>query len=594
MNEFILQNLNLPRAQTTEPLLYVRFDGDVQVVGGQAVLRKGAELSFDTSFGVFAAGRWRRLTTIKDLAVTVVASGSGRIEVVGVVESMFGLRSVETVVASTGISLGGRTSVEIPEFAAAKHGAYFVRVSAEQTDVTVERGFWSTRTSPAREVRLSLSITTFNRQDYVKPTVAGVLQLEKSVESLNGRLRVLVVDNARNISFDTEPSAPLTVVQNPNLGGAGGFARGIIHLRNEGWATHILLMDDDITLEPDALVRTFALFSFAKDEKLCVHGAMLSEERAWMQFEAGSKYRWRSLYPLRAIGREDDLRDRRLALRDAREKRFAYTAWWYTAFPVGITRDNPLPIFVRGDDVSYGLLHTGRHSVTLNGVIVWHADFGLKNNPSSLFYEKRNFAIIDTLVFDRHHWWHLARRFVALSFRNLFSMRYASVEYMIRGVRAYLQGPSALLTTDHSALHDDLRKVAEEKPAPLTPDLAAVQISKPRAKPIRLIGFALAVPLVGGYILPKFLRRDVLKTAPIDSRAVGLATRYNRILYRHDRLPEGFVVERDTRRFFRLLREVCVVTKDIAVNYRRLKREYRAAYADLVSDQSWQKLFAAK
>ncbi|MBM3805555.1 MAG: glycosyltransferase [Actinobacteria bacterium] len=594
MNEFILQNLNLPRAQTTEPLLYVRFDGDVQVVGGQAVLRKGAELSFDTSFGVFAAGRWRRLTTIKDLAVTVVASGSGRIEVVGVVESMFGLRSVETVVASTGISPSGRTSVEIPEFAAAKHGAYFVRVSAEQTDVTVERGFWSTRTSPAREVRLSLSITTFNRQDYVKPTVAGVLQLEKSVESLNGRLRVLVVDNARNISFDTEPSAPLTVVQNPNLGGAGGFARGIIHLRNEGWATHILLMDDDITLEPDALVRTFALFSFAKDEKLCVHGAMLSEERAWMQFEAGSKYRWRSLYPLRAIGREDDLRDRRLALRDAREKRFAYTAWWYTAFPVGITRDNPLPIFVRGDDVSYGLLHTGRHSVTLNGVIVWHADFGLKNNPSSLFYEKRNFAIIDTLVFDRHHWWHLARRFVALSFRNLFSMRYASVEYMIRGVRAYLQGPSALLTTDHSALHDDLRKVAEEKPAPLTPDLAAVQISKPRAKPIRLIGFALAVPLVGGYILPKFLRRDVLKTAPIDSRAVGLATRYNRILYRHDRLPEGFVVERDTRRFFRLLREVCVVTKDIAVNYRRLKREYRAAYADLVSDQSWQKLFAAK
>lgn len=79
-------------------------------------------------------------------------------------------------------------------------------------------------------------------------------------------------------------------------------------------------MDDDISLEPDAIVRTYALFSFARDEKLCVHGAMLSEERAWMQFEAGSKYRWRSLYPLRAIGREDDLRERKLALRDAREK----------------------------------------------------------------------------------------------------------------------------------------------------------------------------------------------------------------------------------------------------------------------------------
>ena len=591
MNNFLLQRLTLPRAETTEPLLYVRAAGDAPIADGRVLLRAGAELSFDTSFGVFAAGRWRRLSTIENLSVNIFATGSGRIEVVGVCQNLFGLKQSEKVVASSGIALNGKTTIEVPDFSGANYGSYFVRVSAEQTDVVVTGGEWTTTTNVAREIRLSLSITTFNRQDYVKPTVAKVLHLEKTVEILRGKLRVLVVDNARNIEFDTEPDAPITVLQNPNLGGAGGFARGIIHLRNEGWSTHILLMDDDITLEPDALVRTYALFSFARDEKLCIHGAMLSEERGWMQFEAGSKYRWRSLYPLRAIGREDDLRERKLVLRDAHEKKFAYTAWWYTAFPVMITRDNPLPIFVRGDDVSYGLLHTGKHSVTLNGVIVWHADFGLKNNPSSLFYEKRNFAIIDTLVFDRHHWWHLARRFIALSFRNLFSMRYSSVEYMIRGVRAYLQGPAALIATDHSALHDDLRKVSEEKPAPLSAELAAVKITKPRIKPIRLIGFALAVPLVGGYILPKALRRDVLRTAPIDSRAVGLATRYNRILYRHDRLPEGFVVERDSRRFFLLLREVCVVTKEIALNYSRLKHEYRDAYPTLVSDESWQKKF---
>ena len=584
--------MSLPRAETTEPLLYVRSSGEVQFSDSTAILHLGAELSFDTSFGVFAAGRWRRLTTIESLAAVIYATGSGRIEIIGVETKFFGTKFAEKIVASTGIAPGGKTIVDVSNFLDEKYGSFYVRVSAEQTDVVISRAEWTTTTDVARAIKLSLSITTFNRQDYVKPTVAKVLHLEKSVETLQGNLRVLVVDNARNIEFDVEKGAPLTVVQNPNLGGAGGFARGIIDLRNEGWSTHILLMDDDINLEPDAIVRTFALFSFARDEKLCVHGAMLSEERAWMQFEAGSKYRWRSLYPLRAIGREDDLRERKLALRDAREKKFAYTAWWYTAFPVSITRDNPLPIFVRGDDVSYGLLHTGKHSVTLNGVIVWHADFGLKNNPSSLFYEKRNFAIIDTLVFDRHHWWHLARRFIALSFRNLFSMRYASVEYMIRGVRAYLQGPAALMATDHSALHDDLRKVSEEKPAPLSPELAAVKITRPRIKPIRLIGFALAVPLVGGYILPKALRRDVLKTAPIDSRAVGLATRYNRILYRHDRLPEGFVVERDSRRFFALLREVCVVTKDIALNYRRLKREYRDAYPMLVSDESWQKRFS--
>ena len=592
MTSFLLQRLILPRDETTEPLLYVRSQGDVSFANENAMLVKGAEISFDTSFGVFAAGRWRRLTSVDYLSVTVHASGSGRIELVGVSSVARGVSLREKIVASAGISSSGKTTIEVPDFAKTSIGTYFVRVSAEQSDVVVSGGEWTTTTTAPREVRLSLSITTFNRQDYVKPTVAKVLQLVESVDSLRDRMRILVVDNARNISFDTAPNAPITVVQNPNLGGAGGFARGIIHLRDEGWSTHVLLMDDDITLEPEALVRTFALFTFARDSDLCIHGAMLSEEQAWMQFEAGSKYRWRSLYPLRAIGREDDLRERKLALRDAREKKFAYTAWWYTAFPISITRDNPLPVFVRGDDVAFGLMHTGKHSVTMNGVIVWHADFGLKNNPSSLFYEKRNFAIVDTLVFANHHWWHLARRFIALCFRNLFSMRYASVEYMIRGVRAYLAGPEALMATDHSALHDELRKVTEEKPGPLSAELAAVSITKPRPKAIRLVGFALAIPLVGGYILPKILRRDVLKTAPIDSRAVGLATRYNRILYRHDRLPEGFLVERDSKRFFKLLREVCVVTKDIALNYRRLKREYRAAYPTLVSDASWHARFA--
>ena len=594
MTSFLLQRLVLPRAETTEPLLYVRTQGDVSFTNETAVLIKGAELSFDTSFGVFAAGRWKRLTSVDCLSVTVHASGSGRIELVGVRSLVRGLSLQEKIVASSGISSSGKTTLEVPDFAKTSIGTYFIRVSAEQSDVVVSGGQWTTTTTAPREVRLSLSITTFNRQDYVKPTVAKVLQLVENVDSLRDRMRILVVDNARNIDFDTAPNAPITVVQNPNLGGAGGFARGIIHLRDEGWSTHVLLMDDDITLEPEALVRTFALFTFARDANLCIHGAMLSEEQAWMQFEAGSKYRWRSLYPLRAIGREDDLRERKLALRDAHEKKFAYTAWWYTAFPISITRDNPLPVFVRGDDVAFGLMHTGKHSVTMNGVIVWHADFGLKNNPSSLFYEKRNFAIVDTLVFANHHWWHLARRFIALSFRNLFSMRYASVEYMIRGVRAYLAGPEALMATDHSALHDELRKVTEEKPGPLPAELAAVAITKPRPKAIRLIGFALAIPLVGGYILPKIMRRDVLKTAPIDSRAVGLATRYNRILYRHDRLPEGFLVERDSRRFFSLLREVCVVTKDIALNYRRLKREYKAAYPTLVSDASWHARFATK
>jgi len=586
----LLQRSLLPAPGFGEPSLYVRTSGEVRLasVNGApehavAHLAPGASVSFDSSFGVFHAGRWRRLTSVDQLSARVMANGAGRIEVVNCV------RGRETVVASLPLADQPK-EFSLGSLQSSAWGVLYVRVVAT-SETTLERVEWLASSTPAREVRLNLSITTFNRHAYVVPTVKKVLSLVRGLPVLRGKVRVLVVDNADNVDFGEVPSDDLTVVPNRNLGGAGGFARGLMWLRAQGWATHVLFMDDDINLEAESLVRTVSLLAFARDRRLCVHGAMLSEERQWMQFEAGSKYLWRSLYPLRALGQEDDLRERKLVLRDARERRFAYSAWWYTAFPVDITRDNPLPIFVRGDDVAFGLMHTGKHTVTLNGIAVWHADFHLKNNPSSLFYEMRNFATIDTLVFDRHRWWHLGQRFLALSFRNLFGFRYSSAEYMIQGMRAYLAGPTALAQVDHTALHDELRQVAEEKPAPLVAEHAAIAISTPLPKPIRLIGFVLSLPLLGGFFLPRAVRSNALRTAPIDSRAVGLALRHNRILYRHDRLPEGFVCERDRARFFALWRDVFSVLGSLARNYGRLKREYRAAYPSLVSDESWQRLF---
>ena len=591
MQSNLLQRLVLPTPTTPEPLLYARTSGEVRLVEGGAVLADGGALSFDTSFGVFAAGRWRRVSQVNNLSVSVRASGVGIAEVV-VVNG-----KTESVVATAQLPRGegSPTSVmlNVPDLQASANGTYYVRVTAIGGEVCMTGGEWVTQDAPRHEVRMSLSITTFNRQEYVRKTVHNVLDLVRDNAALNGKVRVLVVDNAQNVTFDATADAPLTVIPNGNLGGAGGFARGLIELRKAGWATHVLFMDDDITLEPEAIVRTMSLFAYAKDARLCVHGAMLSEERPWLQFEAGSQYSWRSIYPLQALGREDDMRERSVAVQDAAEVPFDYTAWWYTAFPINITNENPLPVFVRGDDVAFGLMHTGKHSITLNGVIVWHADFGLKNNPSSLFYESRNLALVDTLVFDKHTWWNLAYRFSSFGFRNLFSMRYASTEYMLRGLNAYLAGPAEWMKIDHAALHDELRVCAEEKPAPLSAELATITPRQPRHKALRAFGFLFAVVLVGGYIVPKPLRLKKDGVGPIDARAVGVATLRNRILYRHDRIADGYTVERDAKRFFKLLREVVKSIFTIATSYKRLKREYREAYPTMVSNAAWEERFTS-
>ncbi|MFM9226765.1 MAG: glycosyltransferase, partial [Actinomycetota bacterium] len=470
--------------------------------------------------------------------------------------------------------------------------SFYVAVTALADGVVVHGGEWVTRTAPVREVRLGVAITTFNRQQYVLATIASLVALEANDPAVCGRLRVVVVDNARNLEPEIPAGAPVRLVPNPNLGGAGGFARGLIEFREEGWSTHVAFMDDDIRLEPESILRTIALLSHAVSEDLCVHGAMISEEQPWMQFEAGSEYEFRSVYPLRAIGREVDLRTRADVVRDKIEPEIADSAWWYTVFPMHLGTENPLPVFVRGDDVAFGLMHTGRHTVTMNGIVVWHADFALKNNPTSLYYEIRNFALIDTLVFDDHKWWHLAWRYLGFGFRNAYSHRYASAEFMIRGMRDFLAGPAAWAGIDHAARHDEVRRVDEEKAGPLSADLSSLGFTAPRPKPVRLGGFILS-PLTGaGRWLPRFMKSKGIGVAQIDVRAVGLAIRHDTILYRHPRVEEGFVCERDYKRFVAIQREVFATCWRLARTYRRLKRDYRAGYPDLVSDEAWKERFA--
>ena len=575
MSVFPLARIQIPAPQFSEPTLYVRSSGTIDSSGLH--LSKDVRATFDTAFGVFAAGRWSRLTSITDLVAMMHISGRALVELIAYAGG------VDTVIASS--DEGGTLSCD--DIRAVSAESFYVAVTALEDGVIVRGGEWGTNTPPTRNVHLGVAITTFNRQDYVLATIDKLVALEADVPSVHGHLQVIVVDNARNLQPNIPASAPVRVLPNPNLGGAGGFARGLIEFREGGWSTHVVFMDDDISLEPESIVRTISLLSYADSPDLCVHGAMISEEQPWMQFEAGSAYEFRSVYPLRAHGRGIDLRQRSEVVHDHLEVDLDYSAWWFTVFPMHIGVDNPLPVFVRGDDVAFGLMHTGQHTVTLNGISVWHADFALKNNPSSLYYEVRNFALIDTLVFDDHKRWHLAWRYLGFGFRNAYSHRYASAEYMIWGMKDFLAGPDEWMKIDHSAKHDEIRHVSEEKAGPLSEDLKSLGFTPPKSKPVRLGGFLLSPLLGGGRWIPKSLRSGNVGVAQIDVRAVGLAIRHDKILYRHPRFEEGFVCERDSKRFRAVQHDVFATTWQLLRTYKKLKKAYREKYPDLVSTESW-------
>lgn len=575
-----LARIQIPAPEFVEPSLYVRVR-DGEIVHNGVRLQRGGVATFDTVFGVFSAGRWARLTTIDDVVAQMNITGRARVDLVSFASG------VETTVASTE-TCERLVCAKMHELSAE---SFYVSVTALDDNVIVHSGEWGTTAAPVRDVHLGVAITTFNRQEYVLKTIDRLVELEANVPSVHGHLQVLVVDNARNLQPTIPAGAPVTVLPNPNLGGAGGFARGLIEFRDAGWSTHVVFMDDDISLEPESIVRTITLLSYAKSEDLCVHGVMMSEEQPWMQFEAGSAYEFRAVYPLRAYGRGLDMRSRSQVLHDHLEIDLDYSAWWFTVFPMHIANENPLPVFVRGDDVAFGLMHTGQHTVTLNGIAVWHADFALKNNPSSLYYEVRNFALIDTLVFDDHKAFHLAWRYLGFGFRNAYSHRYASAEYMIWGMKDFLAGPEAWMKIDHSAKHDEVRQVSEEKAAPLSAELTALGFSPPRPKWMRLGGYLISPFIAAGSWLPRGLRSKNIGVAQIDVRAVGLAIRHDKILYRHPRFDEGFICERDHKRFLRIQREVFSTTWQLLRTYKKLKKQYREQYPTMVSDAAWKARF---
>jgi hypothetical protein len=187
----VLAHITVPAADFPEPLLYVRSESNGRD-GAALSLSAGQRATFDTAFGLFPAGRWRRLTSLSDVAARMHVDGRARVNLVAVTGER------EDIIDSVEVD-GGTAIVSLPNLDASSIGTLFVTVTAIDGRVLVHGGEWTTTMAPTRNVTLGVAITTFNRQDYVLKTINRLVDLEQNVAELSGRLKVVVVDNAQNL-----------------------------------------------------------------------------------------------------------------------------------------------------------------------------------------------------------------------------------------------------------------------------------------------------------------------------------------------------------------------------------------------------------
>lgn len=298
-----------------------------------------------------------------------------------------------------------------------------------------------------REIELAVATTTCKKEEYITHNISLIKkEIIESQEEISKHFHLHVIDNGRTLDYEGLCSDRIMVYPNKNVGGAGGFARGMIEAsRQSPKATHVLLMDDDVVVLPESIKRTYMLLTVLKEEfyDSFISGAMLELEEMFTQHEdIGHVEDDGAIHSLK--GRQDQVQ-----LHSVLHTNLSWfsdenniSAWWYCCIPMSVIEKNnlPLPVFIRGDDMEYSL-RCKANILSMTGICVWHMSFNGRYSPSLLIYQQfRNLLIMqavsgviaDVDIFGR----------LKLIYRQmLLEFSYDGAELALDALEDYMKGP---------------------------------------------------------------------------------------------------------------------------------------------------------
>ncbi len=446
------------------PEVYYRVDStnDGSAVFNEAdqALEIAGRVDFLTYFNSCSVVKWKKYTNIQRIKLHLELAGDACvIQFVGIShkdKNASVLAEGQRLVG--GVEKNGHLVFEIDAPATDKDILGFVLQVRGKAQLFDAYYFTEIEEDAINPVKLALSTTTFKKEQYIVPNIELVKrEVLASDDPVAKAFHLFVVDNGCTLDAAALSDDGVTVLPNKNVGGAGGFARGMMEaLSSDGGFTHILLMDDDVKVSSESLKRTYNLLALAqgKYRNAFINGAMLAIEEPNLQFEdvsyvikSGAYRRIKGDYYI------DETTD--IAENEAVDVEVsnAYGAWWYSCIPLNEVREKglPLPLFVRCDDVEYGM-RTKPTYMTMNGICVWHEGFEGRFRPSVDCYQYiRNFMVMIAMDDCASEKMFVARweRNIRLHMRT---MEYDTVELFLDGMEDYLKGPDYLASVSGEEL----------------------------------------------------------------------------------------------------------------------------------------------
>ncbi|MGN0471056.1 MAG: glycosyltransferase family 2 protein [Acutalibacteraceae bacterium] len=461
-----LQNLLFPQTGIcTEESMYFRRKGVIDFTWDKNFIgmSRNSSISFDTYFNGCSAEKWFKYTKIKKIRIVIHAKGKFRITLMRKEKYLNG-NDTKFLHEETFGEEGQEGVYTFPFDTESNSGMFCFSILCLSNSGTLLDGYYDGEVDEidVSSVKLALVICTFKREAFVTKNVRLLNDyiLSNQQSAMNGHLEIFISDNAGTLNQDDVLlNDNIHIFLNKNTGGAGGFTRGMIEVlkcREQHKITHVLVMDDDVIINPDSIYRTFNILSLLKDEykDAFVGGAMLRLDKQYIQTEAGA--RWNKGY---LISHKSGLNllDVDACLYNEFEEKTEFNAWWYCAFPVDVISDSnlPLPIFIRGDDVEYGLRNMKR-LILMNGICVWHEPFENKYSSSMYYYIFRNRLIDNSIHSMKYKRKHFVKDLKEQVFREIAYYRYKNADLLMDGVNDFFNGIDWFKSQDGAALHKDI------------------------------------------------------------------------------------------------------------------------------------------
>jgi galactofuranosylgalactofuranosylrhamnosyl-N-acetylglucosaminyl-diphospho-decaprenol beta-1,5/1,6-galactofuranosyltransferase len=598
-----VSRLQLPKTSETSDL-YAKFNGSafVDFDANKVMLSQNDSVSFNTYFNSIYENFYTKYTTLNELKYQFKLLGAFEISAYRerYEESARELINSEKVENQ---DLSNYVEFSLPLLKSAPDaGRIYIEITCLSEQGSFIEGLLVTQQEKQHDVSLAIISCTFKKEAYVKKTVDLITQ-----DNLlkNKDFKIFVVDNGKTLNNSDFNDSRVRLVSNRNVGGSGGFTKGLIEALQSGTYTHFLFMDDDIEIDSEVIYKLFSLYEHGKQD-FAISGSMLDLQKKHMLYEAGALYNKfadeegniedRELN-ITSIKRNTDLRDASALNSLTLEEEVDYGAFWFFAFSKEVVKNIglPLPFFIKMDDVEFGLRvkkYLNNAIVAFPSIAVWHEPFYAKNTGWDDYYSQRNILITSTIHGSLKYSTVLKNILGGLIY-HLLLFNYNTAQMYAKAFEDFLAGPNFIKNTDSEALHSQICSYSKSHKSQT---IVAQTVELDKDYQITKVGkFQKFLTLVtlNGHLLPKFAIRDesvFIYYHKLESKRDSICKAFakKRIILKYKEMPALYYNELDNQAAFKIILSLIKSVIKSSLGWSNITKQWKQSADDLTSMEFWQ------